>query len=116
MVRRRTDKPRRRPLTLVILCVNVALLIFTIAVAGSTGKDCQTALDVEACNVGVVGGVFVMLVVAAVIDVILGVIWVVTKPKDVPGRLCPVCGSPVAVGVTRCGSCGYDYRAAVEGG
>ncbi len=40
---------------------------------------------------------------------ILGVIWLATRPQR---RLCPVCGHQVKKGVVICSRCGYDFRAA----
>jgi hypothetical protein len=40
---------------------------------------------------------------------ILGVIWLATRPQR---RLCPVCGNQVKKGVVVCSRCGFDFRAA----
>lgn len=66
----------------------------------------------EACETGTaVGaslGAAVIVFVWAAGDVILGVVWLVTRPK--PGRSCPACGAGVKVGLVVCPTCGWDFR------
>jgi rubredoxin len=54
-------------------------------------------------------GVGLIIVLWALGDVILGVLWLVTKPHK---RYCPACGNTVRKGVMRCGSCGFDFKQA----
>lgn len=107
--------PKWRVFTWVILVVNLLFLIWIIAgIAGSGGtpEDCGT-LTVEECNaaegVGTAIGVGIIIVLWALVDVILGVLWLVTRPKR---RSCPVCGADVKKGVTVCPKCGHDFATA----
>jgi len=62
--------------------------------------------------------VFVLLVVAPVVGLIaLAVLLLAALASwlfsgDAAARPCPVCGEPVKNGVTVCGRCGHDFRAA----
>lgn len=70
-----------------ILVVNVLFLIWVIAGAASkTGTACteDVALCQSAQEVGKGIGVVLIIVFWAVVDVILGVLWLVTKPKEKP--------------------------------
>jgi hypothetical protein len=59
--------------------------------------------------VGTAIGAGLIIVLWALGDVILGVLWLVTNRKKT--RPCPVCGSDVKKGVLSCRQCGYDFRA-----
>lgn len=109
--------PSWRPFTWIILVVNVLFLIWVIGgVAGSSGtpEGCGS-LSNETCNeaeaVGTAIGVGLIIFFWALLDVILGVIWLVTRPKRRP---CPACGTEVRPGITVCPSCGHDFRAGVS--
>lgn len=113
--------PGWRKLTWVVVLFNILMLLWIIGGSASTTDSCEgevgTALD--ACEAGTaIGagiGVFVLIVLWAFGDVILGVLWMVTRSSK---RECPVCGSGVRRGVTVCGSCSYDFamgRRAVGG-
>jgi hypothetical protein len=107
--------PSWRRFTWVILVINVLFLIWIIGgMASSSGPahDCGS-LDQQTCdsakNVGTAIGVGLIVAFWAVVDVILGIIWLVTKPR---GRACPACGTNVKPGLVRCGSCGFDFARA----
>lgn len=104
--------PRWRPFTWVILAFNLAMLIWVIAGA-NTGKNCgglsgDALTECDAGNVGTGIGVGIIILIWALGDIILGVLWLVTKPHN---RDCPACGNKVRKGVMQCQSCGYDYTA-----
>jgi hypothetical protein len=108
--------PKWRPFSWVILGINVLFLIWIIGGVASSGgapEDCGS-LSAETCNdaeaVGTAIGAGILVFLWAIVDVILGVIWLVTRPKRRP---CPVCGADVKDGVTVCAKCGHDFRAAV---
>jgi hypothetical protein len=107
---RRRYFPRWRIFTWVILAFNVLMLIWVISAIAS-GESCTelTGDQLTECQAGQVGtgiGVALIIVLWALGDVILGVLWLVTRPRR---RDCPVCGNSVRRGLTRCPSCGYDF-------
>lgn len=69
--------------------------------------------ELEACQAGTaIGasiGVGIIVFLWFLVDAILGILWLVTRPK---GRPCPVCGTQVKEGATVCPKCGHDFRAA----
>ena len=87
--------PKWRPFSWVILVINILFLIWVIAAAASSGPadDCGT-LSAQTCNdaeaVGTALGVGILIFFWAIVDVILGVLWLVTRPKRRP---CP-CVAP----------------------
>lgn len=102
--------PQWRVFTWIILAFNLIMLIWAITGA-STGKSCKgltgdALTNCQAGNVGTGIGVGLIILLWALGDVILGVVWLVTKPHK---RHCPVCGNPVRKGVMRCGECGFDF-------
>lgn len=109
--------PKWRPFTWVIVVVNILFLIWIIAGVGSTADSCEgmTGAELDACEAGTaIGasiGVGIIVFLWFLVDGILGVIWLVTRPK---GRPCPVCGTNVKEGVTVCPNCGHDFRSAVS--
>lgn len=110
--------PGWRIFTYVILLFNLLMLIWVIAaVASSSGtpSDCGS-LDAATCNdaesVGTGIGIALLVIFWALIDVILGVLWLVTNRKKT--RSCPVCGQDVKKGVLQCKSCGYDFRSQLQ--
>ena len=117
--------PKWRPFTWVILVINILFLVWLIAGVGSAGEEISDCADLtgqaqdlcEAENAGTaVGagiGAFVIIVLWALVDIILGIIWLVTRPKG--GRPCPSCGTEVKAGRTTCPKCGHDFAAAARG-
>lgn len=84
-------QPKRRKVrifTWVILVINVLFLVWIIAAAASTSghaSDCgsltQQTCD-DAKNTGTAIGVFLVVVFWAAVDVILGIIWLVTRRRE----------------------------------
>lgn len=119
--------PKWRPFTWIILVINALFLIWVIsAISGGTNavSDCSTLVgnaksNCEAENVGTaVGtgiGTAIIFVFWVIVDVILGVLWLVTRPKD-KTRPCPVCGTDVKKGVTVCPSCSYNFASSAQPG
>ena len=106
--------PGWRKGTYIILAFNLLMLAWVIAgSAGASGDatDCGS-LSQESCNaaedIGTGIGVFFLIVLWALGDIILGVLWLVTNRKKT--RDCPVCGADVKKGVVVCSKCGHDFR------
>lgn len=101
-----------RPLTWVILVINVLFLWWLISAFGADG-GCEglSGSELDACETGSSIGaglaVVMIFVLWAIFDVILGVIWMVTKGST---RDCPTCGRRVKKGQVVCQSCGHDFR------
>jgi hypothetical protein len=108
--------PKWRPFTWVIVIINVLFLVWIVAgVAGLADECADEAANLrDACEagtaVGATIGVGIIIGLWAFVDVILGVLWLVTKPK---ARPCPVCGNDVRKGEVICRRCGYDFRTGV---
>ena len=110
-------RPHWRKMTWAVLIFNLIMLIWLITGIASashasncgslSAQTCQAATDVGA---GI--GAFVIIVIWALGDVILGVLWLVTRGSR---RDCPVCGMKVKRGLTKCVSCGHDFRGAQAG-
>lgn len=105
--------PGWRIFTYVILAINLIFLIWVIAGANSgngqptdcNGLDAQTCNDAQ--NAGTAIGVGLIIVLWAIVDLILGVLWLITNRKT---RDCPVCGHNVKKGQMQCRNCGHDFR------
>lgn len=105
-----------RKMTWLILLFNLLMLVLVISgvasgshtskanCGGLTTSDCTAA-----SHVGTAIGVVILIVLWALGDVILGVLWLVTNRR---GRDCPVCGRPVKRGQVQCQKCGHDFRQA----
>ncbi len=111
--------------TYVVLIFNALMLIWVIsAVASASGDatDCGT-LSQETCNAarntGTGIGVFLLIVLWAIVDIILGVIWMVTNnrnpaqsssvaPTAGSTRACPFCAEPIQRAAVVCRHCGRD--------
>lgn len=52
-------------------------------------------------------GVFLVIVFWGFVDIILGVLWLVTRSKR---RDCPACGEKMTKKAPTCANCGFDYR------
>jgi hypothetical protein len=105
--------PKFRIFTWVILVINLLFLIWVIsAIASASGDatDCGTLSQAD-CNAandtGVGIAVFLIIVFWAFVDVILGVLWLVTRSRR---RDCPACGQKMPKKSPTCESCGFDYR------
>lgn len=109
--------PRWRPFTWIIVVINVLFLAWVISAGGAAAGNCEglTGADLDACQVGTgIGatlGIGVIIFFWALIDVILGVVWLVTRSGR---RACPACGTDVKKGRTVCRKCGYDFTAATR--
>ena len=109
-------RPHWRKMTWVVLGFNVLMVIWIVAGAASATHNPQCAhtavLGAKACqnaaNAGAGIGVGLLIGLWAFGDVILGVLWMVTR-----GRSCPACGRGVRRGVTSCSKCGHDFRGAI---
>ena len=103
-------------MTWVVLIFNVLMLIWLIAGIASVSHsgNCH-GLSAQSCNaataVGTGIGAFFIVILWALGDVILGIIWLVTRGN---GRSCPVCGNRVKRGKTVCKSCSYDFKQPVN--
>jgi len=102
--------PRWRIFTWLILAFNVGMLIWVIAGA-NTGRSCggltgDALLNCQAGQVGTGIGVGLIIGLWAAGDVILGVLWLITRPHT---RTCPACGDSVRRRLTRCSNCGFDF-------
>lgn len=113
--------PGWRPLTWVIILFNVLMVAWLVSGVATVADNCagEVGSSLEACEAGTaigagIGAAFIIFVWAAG-DVVLGVVWLVTRKTAAPGRACPVCGAAVAVGLVVCGSCGHDYRTGTQG-
>ena len=101
--------------TYVVLAFNLLMLIWVISGASTAAgqpKHCHH-LGPKLCNAasdtGTAIGVGLLIVLWALGNVILGVIWLVTNRKKT--RECPACGTDVKKGLFACRRCGYDFRA-----
>lgn len=111
--------PNWRIFSYIIVLFNLIMLIWVIAgIASGSGtpSDCG-GLDAQTCNdaqnVGTGIAVVALVIIWAVVDVILGILWLVTNRKRT--RDCPACGRDVKKGLFVCRNCGYDFRAALPG-
>lgn len=105
--------PRWRAFTWVILAFNLVMLIWAITGA-STGKSCKGLVGdpLTQCQAGQVGtgiGVGLIILLWALGDIILGTLWLITRPHR---RYCPACGNQMRRGVVQCPDCGFDFRQA----
>lgn len=115
--RHRRGFPGWRPFTWVILAFNVLMLAWIIGAIASHASTCHgltggALTDCEASNTGLGIAATLLFVFWALGDVILGVLWLITRPRT---RTCPVCGNGVKRGVTRCPHCGFDFARQFEG-
>ena len=101
-----------RKLTWFILIVQALFVVWIISAGGSASSNCDGLVgsDLDACQVGTaIGaglGIGIIIFLWAFIDIILGLIWVVTNRGQ---RDCPTCGKAVKKGHTKCASCGHDF-------
>ena len=95
-------------MTWVILIFNVIMVILLIVSLTIRTKNCNGLTTGECSGVSdvahsAVAGVLIVLWVLG--DIILSVLWLVTR-----GRSCPVCGRSVKRGLLACKGCGHDFR------
>lgn len=108
--RSRNLRPHWRIFTWAILAFNALMLLWIVtgaasashaACKGLTASDCTAAREVGG-GIAVIALIFIW--VAG--DIILGVLWMVTRPR---GRLCPACGTTAKRGVIICRQCGHNF-------
>ena len=106
-----------RKLTWFILAVQALFLAWIIAGAGEAANNCdgEVGQALELCQAGTaVGasiGIGIIVVLWVFVDIILGLIWLVTNRGQ---RDCPVCGRAVKKGKTGCAKCGHDFVVAAR--
>lgn len=104
-----------RKMTWVLVLWCIAILVWAIAGGAHAAHSCVNqngqALQ-SACDAGAGIGIAVILFVGFIGFVFFSLIWFMSRPR---GRDCPVCGSLVKRGQTRCVSCGHDFAAAAPG-
>lgn len=111
-------RPHWRKMTWFIVIVNALFLVWIITGVASVADECKglSGDELEICEAGTaIGagiGVTVILVLWVIVDLILGVLWLVTRST---GRTCPACGSNVKKGATVCSKCGHDFARAAQG-
>ena len=102
-----------RKFTWVILIIQVLFVVWIVAGTSSATSNCDgligSDLELRQAGTAIGAGIGIALVIFlwVVVDIILGVIWLITNRGQ---RDCPTCGKAVKKGQTRCGSCGYDYQ------
>lgn len=74
------------------------------AVGSSARAACEAGTDI---GTGI--GVTALFCVWFAGFVILGILWIMTRPTR---RICPVCGETARKGVRVCKKCGFDFGAA----
>ncbi|WP_375475978.1 hypothetical protein [uncultured Jatrophihabitans sp.] len=105
--------PGWRIFSYVIVIFNLIMLIWVIAgsVAAQHDDSSCGSLDAKTCqdakDVGTAIGVTALIVIWVIVDIILGILWLVTNRKT---RDCPVCGHGVKRGAFQCRNCGFDFR------
>lgn len=108
-------------MTWVVLVFNVLMVVWIVAGLVGVSDNCadEVGSALDACETGTaVGasiGIAFLVILWALGDVILGVLWLVTRKTAAAGRVCPVCGAAVDVGMVVCTTCGYDYRSGQQG-
>lgn len=110
--------PRFRVFTWIILAVNAfALLYIILSAATRPGPTNCGTLSAQTCtdayNAGSAIGIGLLIGLWVAADVILGIIWLITKPKT---RDCPACGRNVKRGQMVCKKCGYNFAQAAQYG
>lgn len=103
--------PRLRPFTWIILAINVLFLVWIIRGTASAGSQpCPPGLSPEACTaasqVGTGIGAALIIALWVAVDIILGILWLITRPKR---RDCRVCGYSAKRGVTTCTHCNTPF-------
>ncbi|MBX3031463.1 MAG: hypothetical protein KF809_15055 [Chloroflexi bacterium] len=97
---------------------SVLMGLWVVAGLNATNDACigESVTYTDACEVGAtIGrgiGVTFIAVVWFVGFIVLGIIWLGTRPRQ---RLCPACGQAAKSGDTVCRRCGFDFAAAALG-
>jgi hypothetical protein len=105
--------PKWRKLTWVFVIVQVLFLAWIIGGLAASGSSCSGLKgdDLDFCQAGeAIGasiGVGIIVFLWVLVDIILGITWLVTNKKKT--RECPVCGTDVKKGVIVCTNCGYNW-------
>jgi len=89
-------KQKVRPFTIVIIVVDCLFGLWIVSGLVSSAKHCSSSAITyrDACNAGATIGVGIIVVFAAAVNVVLGLLWFVTKPAAPgAGQLAP--GGPV---------------------
>jgi beta-lactamase regulating signal transducer with metallopeptidase domain len=110
--------PRWRKATWALAIFNfLALLWLVVGIASvppATAANCN-GLDQATCNaardIGTGLGVTAIVIVWFIGFVVLGLVWLMSKPKH---RQCPRCGHDVKKGLTVCKSCSFDFAQATS--
>jgi DNA-directed RNA polymerase subunit RPC12/RpoP len=103
---------KMRPLSWVIIAVNLLFLFATFSGLSETTKSCDglTGDDLSFCQAGTaIGagiGVAVILFFWVLIDVILLIVWLVSNKNQ---RECTKCGRKIKRGLIKCPKCGHEF-------
>lgn len=101
------SKSNIRPLGWIIIIFNIFWIYRLLKGLYNLGLSGNSS---ESIGLTAVFFIIIWLLVSMAINVILYVIYRVTKKKD--QRLCPACGVEVAVGQTVCSKCNFDFAKA----
>jgi hypothetical protein len=104
---KRSLRPHWRKMTWAVLIFNVIMVAWVISAATASTGTCQGLSANDCANVGAAahGIAFTLQLVLWVIgDILLGILWLVTK-----GRSCPTCGRSVKRGLTICRHCNHNF-------
>lgn len=106
-------RPYWRRMTWVLIVWNAIAFAYTIgSIAANPGVHCVQGqlhqLCRNAADTGTAIGIGILIALWIAGDIVFGIIWLATNHR----RNCPVCGRHVRPGLTVCGSCGHDFRAA----
>ena len=101
-----------RPLSWVIIAINLLFLFGTISGISETSKSCDglTGDDLTICQAGTaIGasiGVGIILFFGVLVDIILLIVWLVSNRNQ---RECPKCGRKIKRGLTKCPKCDHQF-------
>ena len=101
-----------RMFTWFILVVQILFVTWIITGTSSVASNCDGEVGeaLELCQAGtaIAAGIGMGLIIFlwAIVDVILGLIWLVTNRGQ---RDCPACGRAVKKGKTSCAKCGHNF-------
>jgi len=103
-----------RKFTWFILVIQVIFVIWIIAGASSASSNCDGLVgdELDICQAGTaIGaglGIGIIIFLWAFVDIILGLIWLITNRGQ---RDCPACDRAVKKGKTSCAKCGHSFVA-----